>query len=368
MSQILYGYSLYTALTLMLFFGFYFIAARKPDNPVFSNYIRSRRIMGVALLILSANYAAHLVFKLRFTAPGAAILINLATYYISSWLFSSALTSLLDRQYLTRKRFLLHIASWLCYVAAAGAVSVIPPGHPVRTAGIIVMTLWFLVYAFSLAARLIRAYRHAVRLFDETQSDHISAYIDWFSVFTWWAVIYGVGCGIFTFIPENYVFLWVLSSIPFYIYLYCSYMNYILFYEKVETALEIEMPMIEEDAVADLREEKPQFYAEVEKNLAAWIEKKEFTRTGLTIEDVSRAIGTNRTYLSEYIKTTYNASFREWITSLKLEFARQMISAHPEMTIGSISEVSGFLSRSHFSKAFTEKEGITPAKWRRIQQ
>ena len=44
MSQILYGYSLYTALTLMLFFGFYFIAARKPDNPVFSNYIRSRRI------------------------------------------------------------------------------------------------------------------------------------------------------------------------------------------------------------------------------------------------------------------------------------------------------------------------------------
>ena len=115
-------------------------------------------------------------------------------------------------------------------------------------------------------------------------------------------------------------------------------------------------------------EEEAPIAITVEKNLAAWIEKKEFTRTGLTIEDVSRAIGTNRTYLSEYIKTTYNASFREWITSLRLEFARQMISAHPEMTIGSISEVSGFLSRSHFSKAFTEKEGITPAKWRRIQQ
>ena len=28
---------------------------------------------------------------------------------------------------------------------------------------------------------------------------------------------------------------------------------------------------------------------------------------------------TNRTYLSEYIKTTYGASFRDWITGLRIE-------------------------------------------------
>ena len=131
-----------------------------------------------------------------------------------------------------------------------------------NTAGIIALALWFLIYAFLLAGRLIRKYRKAFRLFDETQSDDIGAYIRWLSVFTWWAVIYGVGCGLFTFIPEKYVFIWILSSIPFYIYLFCSYMNYMLFYEKVETALETEMP-------ESNRQNQPAYYAELEKRLAA---------------------------------------------------------------------------------------------------
>ena len=42
----IYGYSLCAALALMIFFGVWFIVARKPDKPVFGNYIRSRRIMG----------------------------------------------------------------------------------------------------------------------------------------------------------------------------------------------------------------------------------------------------------------------------------------------------------------------------------
>ena len=168
----IYGYSLCAALALMIFFGVWFIVARKPDKPVFGNYIRSRRIMGAALLVLSANYAVHLLLHPRFTAPDAAILMNLSTYYISAWLFSSALTSLLDNHYI--------------------------------------------------AGRLIREYRKAVRLFDETQSDDIGAYIRWLSVFTWWAVIYGIGCGLFTFIPGKYVFIWILSSIPFHSISTCS--------------------------------------------------------------------------------------------------------------------------------------------------
>ena len=173
----IYGYSLCAALALMIFFGVWFIVARKPDKPVFGNYIRSRRIMGVALLVLSANYAVHLLLHLRFTTPDAAILMNLSTYYISVWLFSSALTSLLDNHYIARRKFILHIISWLCFTAAAVAVIVLFPSGKLNSAGIIALTLWFLIYAFCLAGRLIREYRKAVRLFDETQSDDIGAYI-----------------------------------------------------------------------------------------------------------------------------------------------------------------------------------------------
>ena len=43
----------------MLFFGFYFLFAKTPEKKIFENYLRSRRIMGVALLLLAANYSVH---------------------------------------------------------------------------------------------------------------------------------------------------------------------------------------------------------------------------------------------------------------------------------------------------------------------
>ena len=375
MEQDIYGYSLCAALTLMIFFGAYFIFSGEPDKPVFRNYIRSRRIMGAALLVLSANYMVHLLLRPRFTAPDAAILMNLSSYYISAWLFSSALTSLLDNHYLTRRKFTLHIISWLCFTATAGAVMILFPSGKSNTVGIIALTLWFLIYAFSLASRLIREYRKAVRLFDETQSDDIGSYIDWLSVFTWWAVIYGIGCGLFTFIPEKYVFIWILSSIPFYIYLFCSYMNYMLSYERVETVLETETPAIPETAgmpladakgnEADTAKSRPAYFAEIEKRLTEWTGKDGYTRPGLTIGELAGTLGTNRTYLADYIKSVYHVTFREWIAALRIEYAKRLLSEHPDMTVGAIAEASGFLSLSYFTRIFSEKEGASPAKWKR---
>ena len=96
----IYSYSLCVALPLMLFFGFYFLFARTPEKTIFENYLRSRRIMGIALLLLAANYSVHFFIGIRFVDVNAAILMNLSTYFLCYWLFSSALTTLLDRFYI----------------------------------------------------------------------------------------------------------------------------------------------------------------------------------------------------------------------------------------------------------------------------
>jgi AraC-like DNA-binding protein len=55
----------------------------------------------------------------------------------------------------------------------------------------------------------------------------------------------------------------------------------------------------------------------------------------------------------------------EWITGLRLEYAKNMLKEHPEINIQKLAESSGFLSRSNFIKLFSEKEGCTPAKWKK---
>ncbi len=362
MDYTLYNYSLTTALVLMLFFALYFVTARTPEKPIFSNYMRSRRIMGAALLLLSANYSVHLCCGLRFRSPNAAILMNISTYFLCYWLFSSALTALLDRTYLTRHRFTCHISYWMLYTATACCIFATTQGIWQHT-GLMAMALCLLAYGIMLSRRLILTYRRAVSLFDDTHSEHIAAYIRWMSIFTWWALIYGVSCGVWTFLPDKYVFVWILSSIPFYIYLYCSYMNYLLFYEQVESILESETATTDDTDTAST--DIPAYHATIEKNLKGWLAGNGFTRQGLTIEELALELGTNRTYLSAYIKATFHVSFREWIAAHRIEYAKQLLMEEPRKTVAEVSEASGFMSLSYFTKIFTEKEGSSPAKWRK---
>ena len=50
-----------------------------------------------------------------------------------------------------------------------------------------------------------------------------------------------------------------------------------------------------------------------------------------------------------------------------MEYAKQRLLGAPQQTIAEISENSGFMSPSHFMRIFKEKEGCSPAKWRKAQ-
>ena len=371
MESSIYSFSLCIALPLMLFFGFYFLFAKTPEKKIFANYLRSRRIMGVALLLLAANYSVHFFLGIRFQNVNSAILMNLSTYFLCYYLFSSAMITLLDRFYITRKRSWTHIILWIIFSILSGVVLLLLPGGTMQKIGLLVLAAWLVIYGLVLARRVIVAYRRAVRIFDDTHADDIGAYIEWLSIFTYWALIFGVGCGLLTFLPDEYVFIWILSSIPFYSYLFYSYQNYLLFYEQVENAFEQDIQSEEELLTNSgiepemVSEEVLGSYTEFIEKVDNWIKTDGYVQQGLTIKELSKILYTNRTYLSAYIKTTYKMTFREWITSLRLEYAKNILKEHPEINIQKLAESSGFLSRSNFIKSFTEKEGCTPAKWKK---
>ena len=371
MEPSIYSFSLCTALPLMLFFGFYFLFAKTPEKKIFKNYLRSRQIMGIAMLLLSANYSVHFFFGIRFKNADSAILMNMSTYFLCYSLFSSVLIMLLDRFYITKRRVWTHIILWIIFSTLSGVVLFLLPSGIIQKISIFALAAWLVVFGVVLARRVIIAYRRAIRIFNETQADDIGAYIEWLSIFTYWAVIFGVGCGLLTFLPDKYVFIWILSSIPFYSYLFYSYQNYLLFYEQVENAFEQDMQSEEELLTNSgiepemVSEEVPGSYTEFIEKVDNWIKTDGYVQQGLTIKELSKILYTNRTYLSAYIKTTYKMTFREWITSLRLEYAKNILKKHPEINIQKLAESSGFLSRSNFIKLFSEKEGCTPAKWKK---
>lgn len=152
----IYHYSLCVSLTLLLFFSFRFLFGKLPDKQIFRQYRISRMLMGIALLDLAANYSVHLFLTPRLAAPINAILMNLCTYWLAVWLFGSALMMLLDKRYVTRKRFIRHIAGWMaycivvlilwCYVPSSLLYSIVP----------ILLAAAFCVYAVGVAHKVLQ--------------------------------------------------------------------------------------------------------------------------------------------------------------------------------------------------------------------
>ncbi len=373
MEPSIYNYSLCIALPLMSFFGFYFLFAKTPEKSIFENYLRSRRIMGAAILLLAANYSVHFFFGIRFKNANAAILMNLSTYFLCYWLFSSALTTLLDRFYITKRRLRTHICLWILFSILSGIVLLLLPKGILQATAMFALATWLVIYGLYLTHRLLKTYHKVIRIFNDTHADDIGAYIKWLSIFTYWAVIFGVGCGLLTFLPDEYIYIWILSSVPFYIYLFLCYLNYLLFYEQVENAMEDGITSEDENLCGttnqkqEQKQETPFYHAEIEKKIKGWIDTDGYIRPGLTIKELSDKLQTNRTYLSEYIKTKYEMSFRDWITGLRIEYAKRLLAQNPRLTVADISEKSGFLSPSHFIRMFKENAGCTPVKWKKTE-
>ena len=84
----------------------------------------------------------------------------------------------------------------------------------------------------------------------------------------------------------------------------------------------------------------------------------------ISISEVAKLIGTNRSYLSDYLNHNCNSSFIDYINNLRLEHAEKLMKDDHTTSIDSISISSGFNSLSTFRRAFIKKHGITPSAYR----
>ena len=66
---------------------------------------------------------------------------------------------------------------WAVFTVLSGVVLLVLPEGTFQQAGLLTLALWLVAYGIWLARRLILTYRRAVRLFDDTHSDDIGAYI-----------------------------------------------------------------------------------------------------------------------------------------------------------------------------------------------
>lgn len=84
----------------------------------------------------------------------------------------------------------------------------------------------------------------------------------------------------------------------------------------------------------------------------------------ISIAEVARQIGTNRSYLSDFLNHSCNSSFVDYVNNLRLEYAENLMRNDMTLSIEAMAILSGFNSLSTFRRAFNKKYGVTPSKYR----
>lgn len=97
-------------------------------------------------------------------------------------------------------------------------------------------------------------------------------------------------------------------------------------------------------------------------------EEQLFRQKDLHISDVAIHLGSNRTYVSNYINQELGLSFSDYINRYRIAYAQSMMTdSASSLSMVEISEQSGFANEVSFYRNFKKITGTTPNRWLRQQ-
>lgn len=96
-----------------------------------------------------------------------------------------------------------------------------------------------------------------------------------------------------------------------------------------------------------------------------------FCDPDLSLESLSKLIGSNSRYLSQAINETSGVNFRTYINNVRVHEACKRLTApgdNERLTIQAIGESVGFRAHSNFVSAFKKNTGLTPSQYLKMEK
>ncbi len=94
------------------------------------------------------------------------------------------------------------------------------------------------------------------------------------------------------------------------------------------------------------------------------VQEKAFLNSRLKLSDVAQAVGSNRTYVSNYFNRELSTTFYDYVNALRLDYACELLQKSND-SLYAIAIQAGFNSLSTFHRVFSKSKGTTPSEYRK---
>ena len=96
-----------------------------------------------------------------------------------------------------------------------------------------------------------------------------------------------------------------------------------------------------------------------------WVENKGYCKPEITIKDVATEMGTNHSYLSQYINGVLEMTFQQWLNNLRIEESKIILIENRNLSIEEVGAAVGIPQSYNFSKWFKQRTEMTPFRYRK---
>lgn len=361
---------------IFIVLGIVLIAFKVPKTADYAPYRVSKNLLAASLWTTSVNVLIWiLLMNDDWTTRSPRIAcMDIIFYYILGVTFSFAITNLLDKKCITRKRCITTAITWV----ATTIVCLLS-----QVEGLQEYQDWFLtagllgLLEFCVRALLYfrKTYARSGEIFDNYFSDDKRHFISWIKRSFY--LLYGSAVVAILTINTGIIANWALIVyiICTMMYVSISFINYAREYAELAKA-DVQPEDKEEEQhgheaamdshSAPIKKILPSNFADkLTPLIQQWVDGKYYLTEQFSIDDLANKLGTNKYYLSTYIREKYDMNFSTWVASLRIQEAKRLMQENPEMRLEAVAYAVGFSSLSYFSKVFSRLEGSSPSIWLR---
>lgn len=349
----------------MVFMAIACFTLKHPKTPLYSSYRKVQKAWGLAFLQWAIHLVIIVVFNLRETNFYASNILHLNSYFVAlSFIGTSASVLLSPHSKEKNTNFVrLHIRSTIIFCILSLSTIPIAKSRTMQLVSLSILSLLFAIELLYLFITFFKNYRLTIRELDNYYAENAKSVIEWLKNTLIIATIFTVIAPLSLHMPEWCLSGYSLLAIPWVFYLVISFVNYRSYLDLLENATPILRTEEVEQATTKQIQSSNEKREKIVKLIEVWVSRHGFTENNLSIIDFSKRLGTNRTYMTQLINSEYGKTYREWITSLRVEYALQLLTNETSLTISEVSAKVGYSSPSYFSKVFTENVGLPPSKW-----
>ena len=407
-----FGAAIHAAGSVYIVLGILLMTFKVPNTPDYAPYRLSKKLLALSLWLTSANvYLWLFTFTGNWNAnnPWVAC-FDIIFYYAISITLTFSFSNLLDRKYICKQRCITTLTKFgiTTLIAISSQLEAL---KEYQTWLLLIALLGLIEYFTRFLFYFRKMYARSGEIFDNYFSNDKRHFISWIKRSL--SLLYLLGVIAILTINTGAIINWLFQVyiISVMVYTAISFINYAAEYgtlQKADTeedvsegrdetetrnrmaqgnletaenaasslaiassqaiansSLTIASPQAMANSQAMAQQTNQNYMENLKPRVVAWVDAKEYLKEQFTIEDLALTLGTNKYYLSRFIKDNYDMNFSNWISSLRLEEAKRLMLSDNEMKLEDIAFAVGFSSLSYFSKVFARLEGATPSVWLR---